>query len=578
MHLQSLKARLPGSTDLELSGDFAAAAGAVDFTGNVRVTGRNLPRLVKWIYPGAVITTPNDPAFMIDAAVELGGEHIKLDARRAEIAGTSISGSLTFVDRPARSLDLKIAGNLLDLSDVKELTLPADGIINALVTFLGGNGGSAAADDDGTAAAAAWSLADAGLATAHIDARIGHLKSPGGSLRDIAADLTLADDRLTVGRLSVATEDGLQLSASGSLDKVTVAPVGQLGFEIDAGDQTAVAELERLIGNGSLLPQGLSQRRDSAPLRLAGIARFGERGQGSIDLNLDGSIGSSPAQLGLRVDGRQKSLGKRHIELSARLENASITRLLTQITGSEFSTVDTTSVDTLAHNSSAAAMDLRLSGVPDELMSCAFALDGGGIRADYDGKLRSAGDGIELDGGVRLSFDSLENAVTLAGLPRSGGLPNLPVTVVGELARSGNSYRLTKAKARLGDSEFAGTFSLGRKDDKSTIAVVGEVNAASLPTVLAAMFEKPGAAPSVAAGEVAAVASPWSSAPLSFAAVERLSGRVDLTFEQLELVEGLSLERARLAANLAGGKVEFETIEGSLLGRHAGDPRQRRPR
>ena len=173
----------------------------------------------------------------------------------------------------------------------------------------------------------------------------------------------------------------------------------------------------------------------------------GERGQGSIDLNLDGSIGSSPAQLGLRVDGRQKSLGKRHIELSARLENASITRLLTQITGSEFATVDTASVDTLALNSSAAAMDLRLSGVPDELMSCAFALDGGGIRADYDGKLRSAGDGIELDGGVRLSFDSLENAVTLAGLPRSGGLPKLPVTVVGELARSGNSYRLTKAKA-----------------------------------------------------------------------------------------------------------------------------------
>mgnify|MGYP001476244551 CR=1 FL=1 len=540
--LARLTARLPGQSDVELSGELGRDGGA-GFSGPVRLRGMSLPRLAGWIVPGLQLSaSTGERPFVIEGEVKLSDDGLLAEQLRAEIAGTALTSRLQYNTTEPRSLEISLDSDRLDLRDVLDLPVT----LSAMRSWLAPAG-------DGTSAAAGEGPAKllAGTDT-RIDAHIGQLLLNGGEMQDVVADIHRQAGRLDVTRLELATASGLTLDLAGQLSELVSSPKGQLRMMIDAESAQSIEGLASFLE----LPAALTDPRLAkamAPMRLAGSLVLGRHGAETSDFAVDGTAGASRVIVTARADGA--TLEHSQVDFSASLENADETVLLTQL----FSGWG--DVSAMPSSAGPGRLSISASGMPSRGLTSVGVLDAVALRGRFDGKLTLAKGEIGADGKLSIAAAQSGLATRLIGAHQLLPGDATALTAEANLKKSGDQWRFEEALLEFGGQEIRGRGAVTLVKGKTAFELDMSMPEASLARFAGVL------AGTVPAGTLgAADGNLWSDAAIDFSALTGIAGKIRLSVRHLDALYGLNLDNAELRAELTDSTVRIDSLSGDALG------------
>jgi uncharacterized protein involved in outer membrane biogenesis len=245
--IRSLRAQLPGGSDVTVSGEVAAQAGAPRFTGRADVVSDNLRAALDWLGADTQGIAPDRlRKAAIGTEVEATPEQIKLSSWTMELDTTKASGGLTLLlrDRPAFGLSLSVDKINVDAY----MPAPASG------QAQGGQPAAAAQPAKPAASPIAGVVESLSRFDANVVLRIGEATVQKTQLRDAKLDATVQNGGITVRQLSVADLGGVSLSLDGTVAGLAAGPNTDLSFKAET---RSLARATRLAG---IEPTPLMQR------------------------------------------------------------------------------------------------------------------------------------------------------------------------------------------------------------------------------------------------------------------------------------------------------------------------------
>nr|WP_255607790.1 AsmA family protein [Ancylobacter sp. Lp-2] len=509
--VRGLEARLPGGARARLAGKVTGSSAAPSAGAG------DAPAL----FAGTVAATADDlPAFLAWAMPQAGG-----------IA--------TGLPPGAAKLDAGIALGT-DKIELSAMTLGAGGLT------LTGSGSYAFATGDRRG------RVDTALVGRSVDldpliAPARRLMAAGGEALDIGltfsgravrlagVDVSGIDLALTAGtqgidieRLALANFGGIDLKGAG---RVAAAgdPDGGLHATLTGARADGLMALARLSGfepvQEALAKLGPDLAPVNAEVTLASAA-------GRMDLSVAGRLGAYSGKGALGFGGTRAATGSLALDIAD---------------GSTF----LTRLGVPAIRPKLGPARLELTATP--ALKATFALAGARLAAE--GTLARAEDG-GLAPDLALQLDEADLARLLPDLA-AGGLPSLPARFGARLTREGDGYRFAGLTGSLAGTPLSGSL-VYRPGAAEPIDADLSLPDWRLTTALALVVGR-------STGE-----GRWSSAGFAPAPLAKAAGRVRLDIGRLELPGGLALDRAKLRARLAGGRVTVEEFAGGLAGGELG--------
>jgi large subunit ribosomal protein L24 len=513
-NLDGFELRVPGLTQVNLSGRLDLAPAHVGFTGPVSVDSINPAALVAWLEGNSAQSAIRLKPFRARGEVTVGNEKIAFDRLTAEIDRKWVEGRLAYAwaagEKPAR----------LD-ADLKAAELDVD----ALMSFAGAARGSTTFEfpREVTLGLNVERAVVAGVAASNISAHFRHDASG-----------------LHVERLSMGDVGGNALDVSGRIDATSSPPQGTLNVRLDAHNLAGLVALaEKFLPDSAGAVRRVSQRMPQAQLN----ATLALEQNGTAKLALDGRSGD--LRLTLHGESARKA--------SASLDLQSLVGADLRLEGKIESDKGSAVIDLLNLGGVVAADANRPSQIN-------FSARGPLDALSFDGQLVAGGLDASVKGLVNLKADEpkAELRLTVANadarpLRRSARADPLMVSLAGNLGLTGRSVTL---------DDFSGAFSGIRARGKlaidfaPTIRVEGQIEVDTLEAsaLLAILVGLP-ATPDGRA---------WSAEPFGKGLLDGTEGRVELRTGRANITPKLTLRQARGTLKFTRSEVALAELEGAM--------------
>ena len=524
-NLDGFEFRVPGFTQVNLSGRLDVAGEHLGFIGPVSVDSTDPSALVAWL-EGSRPSASRIKPLRAQGDVTLGGEKVAIDRLKAQIDRKTVEGRLAYVwaagDRPAR-LDADLNAAELD--------------IDALLAF-------ADAARGGTAFETPREVT--------LGIGIGRALVAGVEARQVSAQLRRDAKGLHVERFSVADFNGTAFDASGQIDTSSSSPRGTMHFHLDARNLAGVVVLaEKFAPNTADTIRRLAERlpaarldatltlEDAGPTTVARLAVEGR--SGAIRLGLLGEASRNSADL---AAGDWQILTAADVRLEGKFEADEGAAIVALLNLEKVIAVDKRPGQLSLVANGPLGGDLQVDG----------RLLAGGLDASAKGTLRFRGDGPKAD--LRLSVAAADARPLRPGsAARPGDL--LPVTLIGNLAVSGHSLKLDDFSATLAGAGLRGRLAVSFDQP---LRIEGQIDADAVDgaSVVAAVIGMPAQSSTRADGWA------WSSEPFTPGLFEEIDARIEFRAARAAFTPAFVLRQARGVATFTRSRIALTELDGSL--------------
>lgn len=584
--LEALSANLPGGTRAQVSGALTLAPGAVAFSGPFDWTGRDLGQLARWMRADVSgRSLAGAQYFSARGDLSLSPETIALADVRGDLEGSAFTGALRY--RFGQSPDV-LAELQSDRLDLRDLAGAGSGLGPVVAALLGRDKAPqvlltepAAGDTEEP-----QSLVDLlEEARGRLNVSVGRILLPGFDGRDLEADASMADGRLTIKKLNIASAEGLQVTAEGDLTELGRRTTGDVRFTLAAETPDAVGQLAALAGGHDLAGPHLARM---APLRLAGALGSHpgpDKSRDAADVQIDGAVGGTQVTLAGRLDGLASGLAVDAVEVFATARNPEAEALLTQLFPSSVEALRAIGV------TGSGQMWLRAAGRLDEGVATAIDLDAAGITAQVIGTAQSgtaqSGTGrTGRDGWTRFSGEASAEAPSsalvyaLLGVAPDLGTQDRPMVARAKLGLENNRLTLDAIDYRHGPDLTRGQITLDYAAAVPILSAQLDSDEVALPKLLGPLLQRQTALarPGSAAANLLAEAREatqnaeessravyWPNRPFERALFASGQSDIAITSRRLRLSESLVATDAKLAIKTGDGRLTVETLNGRLF-------------
>ena len=475
--LEQAVARLPGETELRLSGDVTNDGGAIGFSGDVNLQAARLEAFSQlWKRP-----SEDNPLFNMPGALH----------GRVMLAGEALglSNGVLSVDGQDHGLEIRIGFGAEPRLDtvlrLGELDTRGTEALMALAPEIVGDSNFAISFPDGSFSVTADLVDVLGLPA-----------------RDLVAEAQWSPSAVRFSRLSTADWGGVMLSStlrlSGTLADPRITGSGQLG--VTTPEAPGLVAIYEMAG----LPFGWQQALAGAfPADLQFILSDEDEGTGQV-LTLGGDIGAAVLDLRAEMADGLVRLAENDLLLAASLEAADAEAALAQFGWSGapiFAGQEALLASLFIEGRSADGFDGRL------------ALSQGGQAISYAGRLSVAPSGeLSGDGTVDVLTQDGSGLASLAGA-RGASLPGMDATAA--LRFQGlRSVALDAVNGVAGDAGFVGKLAMSRVGQLPSFTGEMHVDRLDALGIVASLF----GGDALIAGE-----GIWPEGPLASNAVPRPS-------------------------------------------------------
>jgi uncharacterized protein involved in outer membrane biogenesis len=292
-NLDRFEFRVPGFTQVRLSGQLAVGKDAVSFTGPAEIDARDPKVLMAWLEGRAEAAQGDLRPLRLRSDVTLASDRIAAERLTATFDGKTVTGRLAY--------DFAAAGRAAKLDAV--LNAP-ELDIDAALAF-------------GHALIAGSPIEQPHDMTLALD--IGRASIAGLSARDLSARLKVDGSGLQIDRLAVADLGGAAFSASGRIVTSGASPQGSVRVHLDAPDMVpAMALLARFS------PQTAQALRGSAaamaPAKLNAMLSINGAAPAAAKLAIDGNLGKVRVALNGQANADPIAFTAGALKLDGKLE------------------------------------------------------------------------------------------------------------------------------------------------------------------------------------------------------------------------------------------------------------------
>jgi hypothetical protein len=563
--VKELRAQLPGTTRLDLSGAIAEATSSGDspvtgFVGDIALKGASLARFAGWLGKTQSPPEARDGPFSLQGRLGLSDSTFELAEAAGEIAGMPLKGELRYESGKRRRLSLEVDGQRIDADQLLPRAI-VRAELGALLPLSSEPPQPRAERASEAAGKGGW-FDPAGV-DMRLRVRADEFIARGHTLRNVDADLTLERGRLAVPALKFATADGLALDVEGEFTNLGAEPVGRLKGDLEAAQAGALPALAALVG---LEPGADAARRlgDLAPLRVAGTLSLGERAPAAADLSVDGTVHGGRVSTSARFDRGPEGWLRAPADVTLTAESPDVERLLGMLLPAARAPRPN------ARQASSAPRPgqvfVKVVGTPAQGLVSLATVKAEALSLAYDGRIAvSAAATAELDGRLQITSERLGSVLALVGLPLGEAAASVPVEGTLEVALKDGTLRLRPRGLELGGATVAGSLALSRAGAEPP-TLSGELSAeeAQLGRLLALVTRRGDTA--AGAGVAAEPQGAWPEAAFDLAWADDLQGRVALRLGRLALEGGLAMTDVRAEASIERGAALQTRITGKALG------------
>lgn len=273
LRIKSLSARLPGGTEVTISGRLKAKKGRPRFDGQVRLDSSDFHAVVRWL-GGDDRALPRDRLRKVRFRAGLGFEPQRMELQDLDLRfdSSKVTGGLVVAlrQRIAIGVRLKVDRLNLDAYLPKKGGLPKKG---APAAAASGAKGKPASGAQGAPAAQGW-LGALGTFDANFNILVGRATYGGARIDGLAMEGTLIGGDLKLAKLTIASFAGARVEAKGVVRGLDKSPVPDMTLLLSAKDPrrlyrlapfpipAAVAKLRPLTIQGRLTAEAARLRVD----------------------------------------------------------------------------------------------------------------------------------------------------------------------------------------------------------------------------------------------------------------------------------------------------------------------------
>jgi uncharacterized protein involved in outer membrane biogenesis/tetratricopeptide (TPR) repeat protein len=570
LELKGVRADLPGGVRLDLEGELTPTANLPNLDGELFLSGRSVMRFLAWgLGKPDIGEGRNDGAFSIDGRFALGDGTLALTDASVEFAGTPMRGDIKLGLGDRKTLTVAIQGPRVDVAQFGP-GLVGLGVLRSML-FGSDNPDDATAKDEANAASA---LLDAANADLSLDLKIASLVDGARLLNDVDAEVRLERGKLSIPRLRFSTPEGLYVDAEGQATDVPDHPKGAIRGLVSAPSAAAARALVSLLDVEDASSKALDRIARLAPFRLAGTLQLGGAPLNATVLSADGTLGGGRITATVKLDGGRAKWRTSPLDASVSLDSPDVAELVAALFDSDIQGLDA--------GAAPGRMVIKAVGTPSEGLVSLADVTGNGFTLNYRGQVQlPSPEDTRLEGDMTVAAQDARLMLALVGLAAPGGAAGSPIEGAIHLQRAGNKYTLSSGMLTLGDSIVSGDVALATKEDgRQSVDATLKVNRASFASLLAPIMAKADAesaeevAPAQPAGRRQAAVEPpppeatpvWPEQSFDLALLDRVDGRVDISFGSLAVEPGLALANAWLVAELAPEAIKVVHLDGDMLG------------
>lgn len=532
--LDRLEFRVPGMTQVRLSGHLAVGSDGVAFTGPAQIDSSDPRALTLWLEGRGETAQSDLRPLSLRGDITLASDKIAVEQLTAEFDRKPVTGRIAYDlsagDRPAK-LDAELKAPHLD--------------VDAALGF-------------GRALLAGSALERPREMSLAIE--IARASFSGVDARDARVRMHLDPDGLQLDRLAIGDIGGGSFTAAGRIETKGNVPHGSLVLDLDTAKAAAIVGIaERLAPESAAPAIKLLERVGRAKLHATLDLADGDRTSTTeARLAVAGTLDDLRLDARARLNGDWKKRSASDIELSATVDAASAGYLM------KFADLD----GLVATGKGPARLTARLLGQSAGDLAFDMQLAGEGLSAKFNGKGRvPAGGRVEGDATVQVQEAYLR---PLRAGPISGSR-RLPIKLSSRVALSAGVLSFDDIDAKLEGANIRGRL---RIDDSSPRRIEGalDADAADGGNLVAAAIGLPRAGKSGPGWA-------WSSEPFGQGLFGKVAGEVAVRFGRAELLPDINARNFRGmlsfgqdsialdgTGELAGGK-----LAGSLAFRNAQD-------
>ncbi|MEX0751413.1 MAG: AsmA family protein, partial [Xanthobacteraceae bacterium] len=528
-NLEGFEFRVPGFTQVNMSGRLARTGRHLTFTGPVSVDSTDPAALIAWLQGESPSSASRIKPLTARGEVTIGADKIAVDRLKAEIDHKAVEGRLAYVGATggeAARLEAELSAGELDIDALAALAMTSKSVMAFEMPR------------DVTLGVAADRIFIAGV-----------------EARQVSARLRRDAKRLDVERISVADFGGTAFDVSGHIDTGSPSPRGVMNLHLHARDVAGFVALAEKFAPDTADPlRRLAERWQSTRLDAtlkfedadpAAVAKLAIEGRsGAIRFSLQGEASGNSAKM---AAGDLQALAASNVRLEGRLD------------ADEGSAV----IDLLNLGKVVAAG----AGLPGQISFVVHGPLGGDL--EVDGRLLAGGINAAAKGALHLGAKERKADLRLT-LAAADALPlrhtqatapadALPVTLIGNLTITDHALKL---------GEFSGTFAgSGLRGDLTftfdePMHIEGHIEADSInaASAVAAAIGLP-ARPNPAADAWA-----WPEEPFTPGLSEGVGGRIAFTAAQASLAPNMVLHKVRGVAKFDVHAISFSDVEGNIAG------------
>ncbi|MBI1648977.1 AsmA family protein [Hyphomicrobium sulfonivorans] len=558
LHLDRLRAGLPGGTRLALDGAVAEQASGQSFRGDVTLHGTSLARFLDWSAKGRALAEAlrNDGAFSLQGQLAMSDGGIRLTEAGVEVAGRPLTGEFHLLRGERPRVQLVLEGAEVDAGQFWQAG------IGAFKRVVSRNG------TDAAAAPGSEKFAWFDPQTMDFDVRLraGQFLAGEQKLRNVSLDVGVDGGKLAIRTCRFDTADGLKFDLEGDVRDAASTPQGALRWAMKVPSAAAYSTLVSLLDPPQELRDQAAIFSTLAPMSVAGSIGLGARNSGSADITADGAVqGSGRLIATALLDGGLGNWRAAPADITLTINSSpDVARILASLGARDQAQLPASATPKTGE------VFIKAVGVPAQAMAVSALAQGPQLFLGYDGRaVLPAASGSTLDGELRLSARGLGEVMSVAGLGGGVTLSETPVVGTVRVKSASHATELDLHDLRVGDSKVSGTLALAYPSEGPAI-VTGEldVDAATVPGLLALVTDHKTITVDGAdtAEPLTAGRSIWPERAFDFSALDGVEGKLGVDFGSLSVIEGMAIAKARVEIALTPGKVEVSKLEGRLLG------------
>jgi uncharacterized protein involved in outer membrane biogenesis len=544
--IEGLRAGLPGSSRLELTGSLSGPSEAPLFSGDVSLRGASIARFSAWLSGRAHnAETKSDSGFGFRSRLNLEQGRVVAHDIVGELADTAIAGEASYRWQGHPELTVSLQGARLDTSAI----LPTTDLADLIRHLMGATGETMA----GTTITPTFDVM--------VGVRISQLVTAQRTFRDVVAELQFKGGALKVPVFRISGEEGYGLEFEGEVQDVVTRPKGALRGVMRAETAEAFDALAQLLDLPIKVGTDSKRLGLLVPLRLAGSAVFGARMPASTDIALDGEASGMRTHLEMRLDGSIMQWRAAGVDLTASIETVEAAKLTGLLLG-ERSGPDHR--QPLAQTQPGRGrLLIKATGIPGQRINTLATLASPEIGLQFRGQAVLADTAVKIDGDIELNA---ADAGRLAGplrLPSGFGLDKVPITGKARIAIADGLVRLEWLAFDIAGKDVTGSLTFATAGDRRSVEGRLKVGDAEVAALLLPLLDQRLAGISAAKAAVVDVTDMlWPDEPFEFALFDQFEGQVQLEARRLTLAGRASLSPAVLKVTVKSGRLET-ALEGT---------------